>query len=277
MINSDTPTIVDFSSEEKIKEELTKAFESKRKRIFTKFVGAALGSVPWVGGLLSGMVDFKSDESQHSNNKLQAEWLNEHSKKLRELTAMLVKIMLKLDEFPDEKIDERIESEEYSQIVKKSFRCWDNADTQEKRELVRKLLTNAGASTLVPDDLIRLFIDWLNLYHEIHFAVIRCIYQNTGITRYEIWNQLNGNQPREDSMEADLFKLLIRDLSTGGVIRQHKPTDGYGNFLRQTPKKLAQRSTTLKSAFDDKEGYELTELGRHFVHYTMEEVVPKIG
>jgi hypothetical protein len=33
----------------------------------------------------------------------------------------------------------------------------------------------------------------------------------------------------------------------------------------------------MKSAFDDVEQYELTELGRHFVHYTMNEVVPRIG
>lgn len=32
----------------------------------------------------------------------------------------------------------------------------------------------------------------------------------------------------------------------------------------------------MKSAFDDKEGYELTELGTQFVHYTMNELVPKI-
>jgi hypothetical protein len=33
----------------------------------------------------------------------------------------------------------------------------------------------------------------------------------------------------------------------------------------------------MKSAFDDSEQYELTELGRQFVHYTMNEVVPRIG
>ena len=33
----------------------------------------------------------------------------------------------------------------------------------------------------------------------------------------------------------------------------------------------------MKSAFDDVEQYELTELGNQFVHYTMNEVVPRIG
>ena len=30
----------------------------------------------------------------------------------------------------------------------------------------------------------------------------------------------------------------------------------------------------MKSAFDDEKQYELTELGRWFVHYTMNELVP---
>jgi len=33
----------------------------------------------------------------------------------------------------------------------------------------------------------------------------------------------------------------------------------------------------MKSAFDDSEQYELTELGQQFVHYTMNEIVPRIG
>ena len=33
----------------------------------------------------------------------------------------------------------------------------------------------------------------------------------------------------------------------------------------------------MKSAFDDKEQYVLTELGKQFVHYTMDELVSRIG
>jgi hypothetical protein len=59
---------VDTSLEDKIKEELLNLFESKRKRIFSKIMSAALGSVPWVGGFLSAMNDFRSDESHGSWN-----------------------------------------------------------------------------------------------------------------------------------------------------------------------------------------------------------------
>jgi hypothetical protein len=76
--------------------------------------------------------------------------------------------------------------------------------------------------------------------------------------------------------EADLFKMLIRDLSTGGVIRQHRDTTYDGQFVkRKAPRKVGP--STLKSAFDDKEPYELTELGKQFVHYTMNEIVPRVG
>lgn len=267
--------LIDTSLEEKIKLELKNSFESKRQRIFSKLFSAALGSIPWVGGFLSAMADFKSEEGQVKNNHLYEQWLHEHTEKMKLLGETLIQIVTKLDEFPDE-INERLESEEYLQIIRKSFRSWDNADTFEKRELIRKLLTNAGTQKLVPDDLIRLFLDWLNLYHEVHFAVIKVIYQKPDVTRFEIWQELNGSHVREDSMEADLFKLLIRDLSMGSVIRQSRPTDYYGNFIKKSRPKSNSTSTVLKSAFDDNESYELTELGKQFVHYTMNESVKKI-
>ena len=33
----------------------------------------------------------------------------------------------------------------------------------------------------------------------------------------------------------------------------------------------------MASAFDDEEEYELTELGKQLVHYTMNEIVPRIA
>ena len=80
--------------------------------------------------------------------------------------------------------------------------------------------------------------------------------------------------------EADLFRLLIRDLSTGGIIRQHRETDYGGNFLRkpaQRKRKGTPKLTTMESAFEDTKGYELTELGRQFVHYAMTELPLRIS
>ncbi len=74
------------------------------------------------------------------------------------------------------------------------------------------------------------------------------------------------------------FKRLIRDLSTGGVIRQHRQINMQGQFMKRTTKGLKKSSSkTMKSAFDDQESYELTELGKQFVHYTMDELAPRIN
>ena len=99
-----------------IKYDLIQNSESTRKKIFAKLFGAALGSIPWVGGYLSALSDFRSDNSQNKNNKLYQEWLEEHSKKMKELAEALSQVMNRLDEFP-ESINERLESEEYLQIV----------------------------------------------------------------------------------------------------------------------------------------------------------------
>jgi len=70
-------------------------------------------------------------------------------------------------------MDERIESEEYLDLVRKPFRSWDHADTDEKRRYIGNLISNAAGTRLCSDDVMRLFIDWLNAYHDAHFAVIR--------------------------------------------------------------------------------------------------------
>lgn len=73
-----------------------------------------------------------------------------------------------------------------------------------------------------------------------------------------------------------MFKLIIHELTTGYIIRQFRETDAYGHFLKQRKKRVKQNSNIMTSAFDEEKEYHLTELGRWFVHYTMNEVVPKI-
>lgn len=126
---------------------------------------------------------------------------------------------------------------------------------------------------------MKLFIDWIDTYSDFHFEVVGEIYRSNGVSRGGIWRNLGKPTVREDSAEADLFKLLIRDLSTGSVIRQYRETDYHGNFLkkenRHVPK--GQGSRTMESAFDDDKGYGLTDLGKQFVHYAMTEITPRIS
>lgn len=247
-------------------------------RKYVRFVMAALGSIPWVGGLIAAAASLSAEKDQEKVSDLQKMWLEEHKTKVSELGATLNDIFGRLDSLgPD--IQERIESSEYLALVKKTFRSWDESDTQEKKQMLKKLIANAGAKNLCPDDLIRLFINWIDQYHEAHFLVIKQIYKRPGITRGQIWDSINTQRPRENSSEADLFRYLIRELSTGGVIRQERETDMSGQFLRRETR--GQRHTSdsrvMESAFENTKPYVLTELGKQFVHYVMEDVVPVIG
>ncbi len=139
--------------------------------------------------------------------------------------------------------------------------------------------TNGATNMQLRGKTAELLILWIDQYHEAHFAVIREIYCNPGSTRGEIWDKIRGPRPREDSAEADLFRLLLRDLSTGGVIRQEREIDAYGRFQRRTRtgQSLAAASGVMESSFEDTKPYVLTELGRQFVHYVMEDVAPQLG
>ncbi len=259
---------------EKVKDELSKIDKKGKKTRKGRFAAAVLGSIPWIGGAIAAGSALHAEKEQGKINDLQRIWLEEHQRKIEELYFTIYQILERIEN-SGEDVHERMESEEYLTLVRKGFKEWDNAENFEKKEYIRKLLTNACATNITTDDLIQLFIDWIRTYHETHFLVIKEIYKNQGITRGEIWNNLNGTYAREDSMEADLYKLLIRDLSTGGIIRQHRATNYDGTYLKTA--RRSAKSSTLTSAFDNSKQYELTELGKKFVHYTMEEVVTKLG
>ena len=261
-----------------LRAELEKVDPSRTSRIIEKFVMAVLGSIPWIGGVLSAGESFRAEEGTHRQNDLQTQWLNEHQRKLLELAKTLQDIQKRFETLGAQ-IDERIQSEEYLGLVRKAFRVWDQADTDEKRRLVANLVTNAASTRACSDDVIRLFIDWIGLYNEVHFAVIREIFQNPGSTRFDMWTGIYGELPREDSSAADLYKFLIRDLSTGGVLRQERDVNALGQFVRKRARHVRRGmgAATLESAFDDTKPYVLTAMGKEFVHYTMNEIVTRIG
>jgi hypothetical protein len=170
-------------------------------------------------------------------------------------------IFVRLDNFGAE-VEQRIESPEYLALVKKAFRSWDEADTTDKKQMFKKLITNAAAIRLCPDDLIRLFLHWIEQYHETHFVVIKEIYRHPESTRGAIWDNIRGSRPREDSSEADLFRYLIRELSTGGVIRQARETDMAGHFLKRDARGQSHQSASrvMESAFESTKPYVLSTM-----------------
>ncbi len=235
------------------------------------------GAVPFLGGLLSAAAGYWSEREQEKINEFIAAWVKMLQDEVREKEEVLGGVVARLD-LHDEELNNRVRSDEYQALLRKAFRNWAGAESAKKREYIRNILSNAAAVRIVTDDVVALFLDWLQRYSEFHFAVIADIYNHPGATRADIWERLGRQEVREDSAEADLFKLLIRDLSTGSVIRQHRETDYHGNFRPKPAQKRPRGSgpRPVKSAFDDEEEYELTALGTQFVHYAMTDVPTKI-
>jgi len=259
--------------EERLEESLGKGAGPK----IARFALACLsGLIPFGGGAVGGASGVWSEAEQDKINKILATWLKLQEDEIKEIGKTMFEVLIRLDQ-NDEKVQKRIESPEYLSLVKKCFRDWSAAESEQKRQFIRNLLANAAATTLTSDDVLRLFIDWIETYSELHFKVISSLYKNPGFTRLQVWQEIYGQSVREDSAEADLFKLIIHNLSTGHIIRQHREVDYAGNFVKErASRSRTSNSHYYTSAFDDGKEYELTNLGRQFVHYTMNEIVPKI-
>jgi hypothetical protein len=262
---------------ETLRAELERVEPSKRGRILEKFVLAVLSSIPWAGGVLSAAESYRNEGAAVRQNSLQNQWLGEHQRKIVILMTTLQEIQTRFENIGED-IDERLQSEEYLALVRKAFRIWDQADTEEKRRLLANTVTNAASTRACSDDVIRLFLDWIENYNEVHFAVIKEIIKNPGSTRFEIWSNLYGEIPREDSAEADLFKFLIRELNLGEVIRQERDVNQLGQYIRRRSpqKRRGPAPATLDSAFEDTKPYVLAGIGKQFVHYTMNEIVTRL-
>lgn len=252
-------------------------FKSENKK-YGRFTLAALGAVPWVGGVLGAVAALDSELSQRKVNDLMRLWVREHQEKIALLSRTIQEILTRLDALGDE-IKKRIESPEYLALVRKGFRAWDLADTPDKRDMYKRLISNAGASTLCPDDWVHLFISWIEQYHESHFMVIKTVYKHQPITRGRIWDIIHaGGRPSDSSSEAGLFAFLIRDLRIGGVIHNEREINSDGSYVKQ--RRLRRRSTTsstMESPFEDTKPMMLTELGKEFVHYVMDDVLVRVG
>ena len=246
-------------------------------KITRGLLNVAGGAIPFAGGVLSAASATWSEHEQDRVNEFLKYRQQMFEKELAEQLETINEIMQRLAKIKQD-VSERIKSTEFQGLVEKCFRNWSDINSQAKREFIRNILVNAAASTeSSPDEVVRLFIEWINQYSELHFLVISCIYRHQdGISRGHIWQEIGKTTAREDSAEADLYKLLIRDLSTGGIIRQHRPTDYHGNFVKTAARKPKGSTRTLESAFDTSKQYVLTELGQQFVHYAMSDISTKI-
>jgi len=256
---------------------LTKSDGEPKRNKYLRFLASALGgSIPWVGPFLSAAASLHSEERQGDQSTLAEAVRQAQEAKLNQLLNDVASIAKRLEALEDSGTAARLEDDSYLSLASRAFRTWDRAESQEKRGLVVRVLTNAAATSLTSDDVLRLFVDWIDRYDEMHFAVIREVHKSRGTTRLSIWEALRGDLPKENSADADLYRLLIDELSQGRIIRQLRDTDFDGRFLKK-PRGRKQTSHYLQSSFDDEKGYELTALGTQFIHYAMNDVVARVG
>jgi hypothetical protein len=256
----------------------------KFTRALMQTVGSALSASPGGlqailyglgGGAISGIASVWSESDQENANKLFRECLQQMGDQVTEITGLIFQILQRVP-LDDDEVFRRVESPEYQAIIQKAFRDRLAYETADKKEHLRKLLTNAAAPGLLPDELIRIFIDWLRNYNDLHFKVMFILRELKTGTRLDIWEKLDGREVREDSVEADLFGVLIMDLNFGHVINTAYEKDDQGRRYKKERRKGVS-SPYLQSRFDDDKELELTELGQRFIHYVMDEVVKKLS
>src|SRR4051812_8877971 len=97
---------------ESIKAEIESASPSRKNRILEAIALAALGSIPWVGGVISATAAYRAEGSQFQRDDLLREWLQEHHAKLQILRGTLEEMAGRLQGFGQE-VEERITSDDY--------------------------------------------------------------------------------------------------------------------------------------------------------------------
>jgi len=256
---------------DRISQELQKRSEKSKRSKWRRFTLAALGAIPWVGSVIAAFAALNAENEQGEVNDLQKEWLNVHAERINQLEESMESI-IETAESGGLEGEARLEDPSFLKLVEHGYRVWDGASTDTKREQVRRILSNATVTKLGSDDLLRLFLTWVETYDDVHFRVIAALHRETGLTGADLWDEVGGRETRHDSADADLFKLLLRDLSTGGVIRQHREVTADGRMLKQPSRKGSRpASPFLSSPIEGDKPYELTQMGHLFVGYALDE------
>ena len=153
-------------------EDFERALQTRRGAKIARFILGVLGGVPLAGGVFGATSGAWSEADQERAKKIFRTWLQLHDDEMQEIAQTLAEVLVRLD-LAEESISERVSSPEFLSLVKKCFRDWSAAESEEKRKLIRELLSNAASCSLCSDDVIRLFIEWIGKYSEAHFKVIR--------------------------------------------------------------------------------------------------------
>ena len=155
----------------------------------------ASGVIPFASGTLSAAAGAWSEAEQERVNRFFEAWIRMLQDELKEKAQTILEIMARLD-LQDDAIASRVESKEFQSLLNKTFRDWAGVESEQKRVYIRNVLSNAAASKLTSDDVVRMFIDWIGEYSEMHFQVIGAIYNSDGISRGEAWRKIGRGEVR---------------------------------------------------------------------------------
>ena len=165
-----------MSSDDNSGEDLKPPKDSAVGKISRGALQVAAGAMPFVGGAFSALASAWSDAEQAKANRFFEHWIQMLKDEIKKKEQTIIEIMARLD-LADENITRRIESPEFQSLIRKIFREWSGAESEEKRIYIRNILANAASASLASDDVIRMFISLINLYSEMHFQVIGAIFK----------------------------------------------------------------------------------------------------
>ena len=117
------------------------------------------GLIPFVGGVFSAAAGMWSEAEQERLNSFFKHWFEMLRAEATEKQRTIIEIAQRLD-LHDETIADRVSNDEFQSLLRKGFRDWPGAESEEKRILIRNILANAGATRIVSDDVVKLFMAW---------------------------------------------------------------------------------------------------------------------
>ena len=117
----------------KLKEELDSALAGGAGPKIARFALACLsGAIPIAGGVIGAAGGAWSEAEQDQFNKIFAAWLKLQEDEIKEIGQTLFEVFARIDQ-SDQKVRTRLESKEYLALLKKCFRDWSAAESEEMR------------------------------------------------------------------------------------------------------------------------------------------------
>ena len=92
----------------------------KKEKIGRAALSSVGGAIPFAGGLFSAAAGYWSDNDQERVNDFLKHWIDMLKEELIEKEKTILEVMARLD-MQDEKIQERIKSNEYQSLIKKTW------------------------------------------------------------------------------------------------------------------------------------------------------------